>query len=195
MNFILAEATTIRTPMILAIIAFIIAALLLASAVVLFIKFKIPALINDLSGKAAQKRIQEMRAQGTTGGAKVSYRPSPVRANNPVNQPGNVSRPQAPPPATYNPADHTGYTDDMQVDLPTDEMTTQLDGALTSNLGTGAMTTASLDFSVDGGTEVLEQGTAVLSPDQIRQSIEANKTVEGFKITQSIVLIHTDETI
>lgn len=47
----------------ISIIAFICGGIFTIAAVVLFIKFDIPALIGELSGKTAEKKVQEIREQ------------------------------------------------------------------------------------------------------------------------------------
>lgn len=51
------------TYQVISIIAFSLAAVFFILAVILFIKFNIPGLINDLSGRTAIKQIQEIRRQ------------------------------------------------------------------------------------------------------------------------------------
>ncbi len=56
-------------------VSFGLAALFLLLAVIVWIKFKIPAVIGDLTGRTARKSIARMRTENEKSGKK-SYRPS-----------------------------------------------------------------------------------------------------------------------
>ena len=59
----------------ISLIAYIISAVFFVLAIVLFIVFKIPAVVGDLSGKNARKSIERMRLDNVRTGDK-SYRSS-----------------------------------------------------------------------------------------------------------------------
>ena len=61
-------------------IAFAIAAVCAVLAVIFFIKFKIPSVIDDLSGKNARKSIAQMRSHNEQSGNK-SFRSSKTNEN------------------------------------------------------------------------------------------------------------------
>ena len=63
----------------LSVISFIVAAAALAAAIFLWIFFKIPRVIGDLSGRNARKSIARVRANNEKSGGK-SYRPSAANA-------------------------------------------------------------------------------------------------------------------
>lgn len=56
-------------------ISFVAAEICLVVAIILFIRFKIPDVIGDLSGRNARKSIEQMRALNEKSGSK-SYKPS-----------------------------------------------------------------------------------------------------------------------
>ena len=61
----------------ISIIAFVLAGICLVATIILFIYFKIPSIIGDLSGKTARKSIEQMRQNNEKTGNK-SYKPSKV---------------------------------------------------------------------------------------------------------------------
>lgn len=65
---------------IVSLVSFIIAGISLVIAVFLWINFKIPKIIGDLTGRTARKSIAKMRASNEASGNK-SYRPSETNAN------------------------------------------------------------------------------------------------------------------
>jgi len=62
---------------VISLISYILAGVCLAFAVFFWFKFKIPAVIGDLSGRTAKKSIAKMRENNEKSGKK-SYRPSAV---------------------------------------------------------------------------------------------------------------------
>jgi|GEM_PF-404035 len=62
---------------IISIVAFAIAGIAFVAAVVMWINFRIPKIIGDLSGRTAKKSIEQRRSANEKSGAK-SYRPTPV---------------------------------------------------------------------------------------------------------------------
>lgn len=68
-----------ETLSLISIVSFVIAAIFLILAVILFIRFKIPSVIGDLSGRNARKSIEQMRERNEKSGNK-SYKPSKVNA-------------------------------------------------------------------------------------------------------------------
>lgn len=58
-------------------VSFVLAVVCLVLAIVCFVKFKIPSVIGDLSGRTAKKSIELMRANNEKTGNK-SYRPGKV---------------------------------------------------------------------------------------------------------------------
>ena len=66
--------------MIIAIAGFSLAGLSFITAVLMFIQFKIPAIIGDLTGKTAARQIEQIR-QSNVSSAPVSYRPKQINVN------------------------------------------------------------------------------------------------------------------
>jgi hypothetical protein len=79
MNSILLKADVSQTLSTLSIVAFVIAGVALVLGIFLFIYFKIPGVISDLSGKNAKKSIARLRESNEKTGKK-SYAPSETNA-------------------------------------------------------------------------------------------------------------------
>lgn len=97
----------------LSLVAYIIAGLSFALAVIFWFAFRIPSVVGDLSGRTAKKSIEKRRRANARSGEK-SYRPSPENAARgkitetakpaqPVKAPG---QPEAPAPANYGTTIH-----------------------------------------------------------------------------------------
>lgn len=63
----------------ISIIAFVAAAICLVVTIIIFIKFKIPSVIGDLSGKTARKSIEQMRESNEQSGRKTHERKTQER--------------------------------------------------------------------------------------------------------------------
>lgn len=97
----------------LSLVAYIIAGLSFALAVIFWFAFRIPSVVGDLSGRTAKKSIEKRRRANARSGQKA-YRPSPENAargkvtetakpEQPVKAP---RQPEAPAPANYGTTIH-----------------------------------------------------------------------------------------
>lgn len=64
---------------IISIVGFLLSGIALIAAILIFIKFKIPSVIGDLTGKTVAREIKAMRENNSASGAKL-HRPSSVNA-------------------------------------------------------------------------------------------------------------------
>lgn len=164
----------------ISIVSFAVAGVCFVVSIALFIKFRIPTVIGDLSGRTARKSIAQMRSENEKTGKK-SFRPHPVASDRgtltePIKQVSNSKSqkinkktvPKNPIPGSSGGvgSETTGKLDDI--------------------------TTDPLNFT-QSGTEVLSEGTQVLSNEQIQLAI--NQKVVNMKMIQNIVFVHTDEEI
>lgn len=154
----------------LSIVSYVISVICFVLAIVLWFKFDIPAVINDLSGKTARKSIQQIRERNEKSGNK-SYRPSSVNAERgkltssiPVSKRTQLNEDERP---------ETG--------LMNENMATSVDF---NETGTLADETSGL---TDDGT------TAPLSKTmQMHESAQNKKTLI---MIENVMLIHTSEVI
>ena len=159
------------------IVLFVLASVCLLFAIFAFITFKIPNVIGDLTGRNARRSIEQMRQENEKGGKK-SHRPHPVASNRgtlteQIKESKKLSQKpvqkQTAKPKTIVP-DGSGATDVLE----------------------DINATVNLNYDKNG-TEILNEGTQVLSNEVIRSAL--NETTVNFKMIQDIVLIHTDEVI
>lgn len=171
-------ATTYR---IISIVMFCLAGACLAFGIFCFFIFKIPKIIGDLSGRTARKSIEQMREENEKSGNK-SYRPHPVAqgrgtVTEQIKQSGRSkkSNAQKQPSAKISGASQPDNTGSGATDVLDDLNATQ-----------------PLNYS-KGATEVLNEGTQILSANEIRAAINQSKT--QLNMIQNIVFIHTEEII
>lgn len=210
------------TYQVISIIAFSLAAVFFILAVILFIKFNVPGLINDLSGRTAMKQIQEIRRQNiidnkrkkTSGVYEMSNTPSAkagvsdIRKNVSIKKGGNTTaelgREQTKTDIFYrNPESTELLNHDSGTEIL---ISNQNEGtmALSYNGGTGV-----LAQNVNGGTEVLVQnvngGTEVLAQnvteeeerlygitEELTEYYEEQIEPVEFNIVRSIIIVHSD---
>jgi hypothetical protein len=166
----------------ISIIAFIVAAVLAVAAVILFFKLDVRAVVDDLSGKKAERQIRELRAQNR----KVE-----------ANRNGNI---------LYNRLPGTGKDQEVQEEstekLATakqttrsaEEATTLLDNEETTVLAQEEGTTV---LEQEEGTTVLaqEEGTTVLAQEE-GTTVLAQMDTElsgGYHLLLEEIITHTDE--
>lgn len=135
-------------------------------AVFLFFKLKIKEIIDDLSGKSAQRSIQEMR-EANKNAYESGQNESPVaEARGLVT--GQINADKSGKKHNFKTASSTSNSDSIQ-----------------SQSSGGTVVLSHKD----------EDGTQVLKPEFTNNSVDRNKNVAGFRIIQDITLIHTDEFI
>lgn len=157
---------------IVSIILFILAGVSLLVAVYSFIRFNIPQIIGELSGRTAKKSIAQMRNKNINTGDK-SHKPSPAAKErgtltNKIETKNNVkpNSDKTEPLKEKNNfvSNASPATDDNQTEL----------------LG-------------DNATEILSDETALLNESAALSS--ESPFSDEFKIVKNIILVHTDETI
>lgn len=180
-NIILADVTTASTDYeqlasifkTVSIVLFALAAACLTLGVITFIVFKIPNVIGDLTGRNARKSIEQMRESNEKGGKK-SHRPHPVASDR-----GTL---------TEQIKDSKKFSQKQNAK----SKPIAFDGSGATDVLEDINATVNLNYA-QNGTEVLNEGTQVLS-NEVIQSALSEATV-NFKMIQNIVLIHTDEVI
>jgi len=156
-----------NTLSILSIVSFALAGISFVLAVFFWFKFDIPNVYGDLSGRNAQKSIEQMRANNLKAGNQ-SYRSSPV----------NVARGKLTSPMTTSDL-KTKKTDvnEAETDRLTDVLSTNKAVEITS------ATTVSLEEDYE--TELLE--SEPIEKGQIKS--------KQLKMIDEVIYIHTDEII
>lgn len=166
---------------IVSIIFFIIAGVSLLIAIYSFVRFNIPQIIGELSGRTAKKSIAQMRDKNVKTGDK-SHRPSPA-----AKERGTL----------------TDKIENKKIVEKSDKKISKVeDGTelLNSNEKppNGNQTELLNDNATvplkDNATTVLSEEITVLTNDDNSQ-INVSNDLNDFKIIQNIVLIHTNETI
>lgn len=172
---------------IVSIIFFIIAGASLLVAIYSFIRFNIPQVIGELSGRTAKKSIAQMRDKNLKTGDK-SHRPTKA-----AQERGTLTDKIEEKPIKK--AKQSGATELL------DEGTVLLDNSteLLSEEGTELLgndtevLNNATELLNDNATELLDEGTALLT--QAVNTNQNTQNVDGFKMIQNIVLIHTNEII
>lgn len=176
---------------VVSIVFFVIAAVSLLVAVYSFIRFNIPQVIGELSGRTARKSIAQMRDKNTKTGNKA-HRPSAAAVERGTltdkmddkSKTAKASAKQAEevdPNATVR-LENVPDGDDATMPLKQDDNVT----AILNNQAS----------SSDEGTVLLaDNETTVLSGEELDNAESLKVDIHGFKIIKSIVLIHTNETI
>lgn len=159
----------------LSIISFIIAGVCLVLSVFLWIFFKIPTVIGDLSGRNARKSIAKMRAANEKSGSK-SYKASKTNAErgkltDTMQHFKKLKQEQGP----SDDRPETGLLNDNRADEDLSEATGVLEPETT-------------------GLLVDENATAPLDNSVAKQPIKREGGVK-LKMLDEVLLIHTDEVI
>lgn len=162
----------------LSIISFIIAGIAFVAVVFLWILFKIPRIIGDLSGRNARKTVAKVRSSNEKSGDK-SYRSSGANAAR-VKLTSTMPQTQ--------PEQHTEEMHPGNESMPETGLLADNKAALQNTAGTELLSdedaTVTL-FDTDAATQLSEKQAAPDHPVQ-------RKTLH---ILEEIVLIHTDEVI
>lgn len=158
----------------LSIISFVVAGLCLAVAVFLFVYFKIPSVIGDLSGRTARKSIAKMRIANEKTGSK-SYNTSKTNADR-GKLTGTVQGADAISNKAYEREDtrpETGLLSDNKAEHVDSQATRLLDDEAT-------------------GLLMDENATALLN--ETKQPVRRSGG-KKLNLIESVMLIHTDEVI
>lgn len=166
---------------IVSIVAFSFAGVSLLAAIFIWFKFDILKVIDDLSGRSARRSIEQMRMKNEKSGKK-SYRPHPVASDRGKvteqikKQSGSLKKSKS--QQKLKVVNKQAVTGGKKVNA----------SAVTDQLNQ----TAVLNFD-SSGTEILNDGTQVLTNEQINTALE--NPVAKINIIQNIVFVHTDEII
>lgn len=157
-------------------ISFIVAGVCLAAAAFVWIRFNIPAVIGDLTGRTAKKSIAEQRRRNESSGNK-SHRPSAINAGR-----GKITEPVD------------------KADSKTPSLKKKGRAAETARPETGLLTDNKAKDAAVAATELLDansteplDGTEMLRPEApvVRRSGKPVKLT----LLDEETIIHTDETI
>lgn len=166
---------------IVSIVAFSIAGVSLIAAIFIWFKFDILKVIDDLSGRSARRSIEQMRLENEKSGKK-SYRPHPVASDRGTiteqikQQSGSLKKSKSQNKQKEQVKNSAAAVKKVNASAVTD----QLDQTTPFNFDSS-------------GTEVLNEGTQVLTNEQINKALD--KPGAKINIIQNIVFVHTDETI
>lgn len=208
------------TYQVISIIAFSLAAVFFILAVILFIKFNIPGLINDLSGRTAIKQIQEIRRQNimdnirkktsdvyqTSNTPSVEAGVSDIRKNVSIKKGGNttavIGKEQTKTDISYQNQESTEL---LNHDSGTEILISNKNGEpLSYNVATEVLAqninggTEVLAWNVNGGTEVLAQNDAKEErrmygvTEELTDYYEEQIEPVKFNIVRSIIIVHSD---
>lgn len=203
--------------LIIAIIGFSLAGIALVTAIFMFIKMNIPAIIGDLTGRTVAREIKSMRESNISSGDK-RFRPSAVNMER-----GKLTEQVA--KSDLSPEDlkkvysskHLDKTQGLKrseknnrkhdktiglEDMITSETPVE---SIASSVGTESLTVNETEV-LSSDTEVLSIGTEVLSDNTTvlggttvlfeteELNVEYNKPVE-FRVIRSEITVHSDEVI
>lgn len=166
---------------IVSIIFFIIAGVSLLVAIYSFVRFNIPQVIGELSGRTARKSIAQMRDKNEKTGNKA-HRPSPSAIER-----GTLT----------DKIEKKKSVEKSDKKISKVEEGTELLNStekLLTNIQTELFNENETELSDDNATTVLSEETTVLTNNDNSQ-INVSNDSNDFKIIQNIVLIHTNETI
>lgn len=166
---------------IVSIIFFIIAGVSLLVAIYSFVRFNIPQVIGELSGRTARKSIAQMRDKNEKTGNKA-HRPSPSAIER-----GTLT----------DKIEEKKSVEKSDKKISKVEEGTELLNStekLLTNIQTELLNERETELSDDNATTVLSEETTVLTNNDNSQ-INVSNDSNDFKIIQNIVLIHTNETI
>lgn len=180
----------------ISIVSFVLAGISFLLAIFFWIRFQIPSVIGDLSGRTARKSIEKMRADNEKTGNK-SYKPSKTNLRR-----GKLTETMSGSEMlteklkkTLNSSDimqETGLLDENRAKIFVDDKT----DLLVESEETGLLQTDVLEESEETGLlmEEEEKTMRLLRENQTEnRALEAN-TVQ-FVLLEEVMLIHTNETI
>lgn len=182
------------------IVFFVIAAVSLLVAIYAFIRFNIPQVIGELSGRTAKKSIAQMRDKNVKTGNKA-HRPSPAAVERGTLTDKIDDKPKA-SKSEKKAEKKTAQSIDPNATVRLESSPYDEDATMPLEVDDNA--TAPLDNQAGSEpTDVLSEGTVlldvnettVLSDVAFQPSVSQNAKIDGFEVIKSIVLIHTNETI
>lgn len=175
---------------IISLVGFIVAGVCFVLSVVLFIVFRIPSVIGDLSGRTARRSIAKQRERNEQKG--TPYRSAPAAPSKGGKSGGRKNKRKtqeiaAPQPASGKP--ETGLLEESRVtelERPPEEQTT----ALLS--GDGYVRTDEEDFFATERLLLDDEETGLLLDDGVSAPSSKGMTL---RMLDNVMLIHTDEVI
>lgn len=172
------------------IVFFVIAAVSLLVAIYAFIRFNIPQVIGELSGRTARKSIAQMRDKNDKTGNKA-HRPSPAAVErgtltDKIEEKSDTSKVEKKSDKNAVKNADSNATVALKNSIYDDNATVPL-----KNQAPGEQT----DILSDGTELLADNETTVLNGDTPQPSVTKNVKTDGFEVIKSIVLIHTNETI
>lgn len=171
------------------IVFFVIAAISLLVAIYAFIRFNIPQVIGELSGRTARKSIAQMRDKNDKTGNKA-HRPSPAAVErgtltDKIEEKSKTSKNEKKAEENADP----NATVPLKKGIYDDNATAPL------SQNDNSIATVPLSNNFEGTELLADNETTVLSDDTPQPSVSQNAKIDGFEVVKSIVLIHTNETI
>jgi Sec-independent protein translocase protein TatA len=159
--------------MIIGIVGFSLAAVLIIVAVLLFIRWKIPAVVGDLTGRTEKKQIQKMRQAKAEAANKVNLRPQAYERGE-----AQVGFEQE--KGDFAPQGRVERTDVLEES--------------TGEAGTEKLSQATdvLELEMDANATTILSDTDV-EPQPLRDERSAGAV--AFQIVKSVVMVHTSEVI
>ncbi len=173
------------------IVFFIVAAVSLLVAIYAFIRFNIPQVIGELSGRTARKSIAQMRDKNDKTGNKA-HRPSPAAVErgtltDKIEEKSDTSK-------VEKKSDKNAVKNaDSNATVPLKKGI--YDDNATMPLQQDDNATVPLSNNSEGTELLADDETTVLNSDTPQPSVSQNTKTDGFEVIKSIVLIHTNETI
>lgn len=155
---------------IIGIVGFVLAAILLVVAVVLFIRWRIPAVVGDLSGQTAKRQVKKMRQASADAAQKVNFVPG-------AKAPDVATAPRVIPTQPATSVAKTGST-------ATGSLETEILGGM-GRTGTMPLQDANATTMLDGGA------TERLEPEGAAQPMEE----VAFRLVKNVLVVHTSEVI
>lgn len=170
----------------ISIVSFVLAAVFFALAVLFWVKFGIPSIIGDLSGKTAKKSIAKMRNKNEKTGKKI-FRPSSVnlergkltdimKGSEKLNK-DYIKKSEERP--------ETSILQENQIDNLDVNMTELLD----HNEWTDILSEKEIELE-----EIDDNSTTLLNDNTVNYINKGEKVVD-FKMLDEVLIIHTDEVI
>ncbi len=161
------------------IVAFSLAGVSFAFSIFCFLKFRIIKIINDLSGRTAKKSIAKLRNENKKANEKSFGNASDITRHNAKTDKMQVSQEPLNGSMQRNTNVSQVHLSNQTVPLVNTNQIADTDNSTTLLLN-------------NPETDVLDEGTAVLSPNHSSvQAVISNK----FEMVQNIILIHTNEII
>lgn len=179
----------------ISLVSFVLAGISFLLAVFFWIRFNIPSVIGDLSGRTARKSIEKMRADNEKTGNK-SYKPSKtnVRRGKLTETMSGSEMLTEKLKKTLNSSDimpETGLLDENRAEVYTYDKT----DLLVESEKTGLLQTDVLEESEETGLLKEDEETISLLRENQMENRDLEANAIQFVLLEEVMLIHTNETI